>query len=361
MNLLYLGSHAILEYDQVKLWTDLGYRVFSIGAYADPQHPAVDMRPGIDAPYYADLAALCHEQRARHAADGHSTDYPVIDWAKADLHQGVIDWADTIIVDCFPESWIKFNWPRIRDKRVIWRTIGQSGYETEIAMRALHREGLQIVRYSPAERRAYGKFDWFAGEDALIRFGKDPADWYGWTGERQVVGNLAQHDSVPHGRDAFLNWGFWEKATEGLPVEFAGPNSEKIGGLGALSYDEMRQKLRDWRCYLYTGTQPASYTLGLIEAMMTGCPVVSIGPEWMRSGELFEGHELVGTWTDSPDGARYTLREVLDNGTLARALGESARDNAIDLFGTDTIGRQWLDFLGSPVDVTWQTGVAVTA
>jgi hypothetical protein len=55
----------------------------------------------------------------------------------------------------------------------------------------------------------------------------------------------------------------------------------------------MRDYLRRIRAYLYTGTQPASYTLGLIEAMMTGVPVVSIGPDhmtWQR--DLFEGHEL---------------------------------------------------------------------
>jgi hypothetical protein len=55
----------------------------------------------------------------------------------------------------------------------------------------------------------------------------------------------------------------------------------------------MRDYLRRIRAYLYTGTQPASYTLGLIEAMMTGVPVVSIGPDhmtWQR--DLFEGHEI---------------------------------------------------------------------
>jgi hypothetical protein len=363
MNILYLSSHAILEYDQVKLWTDLGYNVFSIGAYSDPRNPAVDLRPAIDAPYYSDLAALCHEQRVKHASQ--SADYPVIDWAKADLHQGVIHWADTIIVDCYPESWIALNWNRIREKRVIWRTIGQSGYETEVRMKRLHAEGLQIVRYSPAERRAYGQFDWFAGEDALIRFGKDPADWYGWTGENAVVGNLAQHDPTPHGRDQWLHWGWFEEATKGLPVSFAGPNSEKIGGLGALPYEEMRQYLRLIRVYLYTGTVPASYTLGLIEAMMTGVPVVSIGPDAFGQGPLFEGHEIAehgdGGWRESSMAARVVLDSLLHHDERARAWSDYQHHRAVDLFGIDTIGRQWLDFLGSPSVVTWQGAEAVPA
>jgi hypothetical protein len=88
---------------------------------------------------------------------------------------------------------------------------------------------------------------------------------------------------------------------QGLPRTFAGPHSEKIGGLGALPYDEMRDYLRRIRAYLYTGTQPASYTLGLIEAMMTGVPVVSIGPDhmtWQR--DLFEGHEIAIGRSDDP-------------------------------------------------------------
>lgn len=350
MKLLYLSSHAILEYDQTKLWTDLGYDVFSIGAYTDPRNPAVDLRPAIDAVYHEDLAELCHYQRVQYG--DRPPEYPVIDWAKANLHQGLIDWADTIIVDCYPESWIAFNWPRIRDKRVIWRTIGQSGYETELKMQQLRKDGLQIVRYSPAEKRAYGVYDWFAGEDALIRFGKDPADWYGWRGDDPVVGNLAQHDPMPHGRDQWLSWPWFEAATKGLPVKFAGPNSEKIGGLGALDYEAMREYLRSIRAYCYTGTKPASYTLGLIEAMMTGVPVVSIGKEAFGMGDLFEGHEIAFMSYGGASQARTWLESMLDDGEVAWTFGEMGRQRAIDRFGVETIGAQWLDLLGAPVRET---------
>lgn len=345
MNILYLSSHAILEYDQTKLWTDMGYDVFSIGAYTNPKLPEVDVRPAIDAPYHADLHALVIEQRERHAAA--PAGYPIIDWAKADLHQGLIDWADTIIVDCYPESWISFNWRRIREKRVIWRTIGQSGPQTEQIMGRL--EGLQIVRYSPAEKRAYG--EWFAGEDAMIRFGKDPADWYGWTGERNVIGNLAQHDPIPHGRDQFIHWDWLTKATEGLPFEFGGPNSEKIGGLGALAYDDMRQWLRGIRAYAYSGTIPASYTLALIEAAMTGVPVVSIGETDFGCGDLFEGweHASYGSRRMTATEARGWLAALLEDADRARTSSELTRFRAIGTFGVETIARQWADFLGAPV------------
>jgi glycosyltransferase involved in cell wall biosynthesis len=159
----------------------------------------------------------------------------------------------------------------------------------------------------------------------------------------------------PHGRDDALNWRFWEEATEGLPRTFAGPGSEKIGGLGALPYDEMRDYLRRIRAYLYTGTQPASYTLGLIEAMMTGVPVVSIGPDhmtWQR--DLFEGHELVADrrrgvrGPDDPGEAREMLRYLLRVGDGRSDVGAWTRATAIELFGIETVGPQWREFLGDP-------------
>ena len=95
------------------------------------------------------------------------------------------------------------------------------------------------------------------------------------------------------GRPEFCGLQFWLDATKGLPAKPAGPGSERLpGGIGALGYDEMRQYLRSIRAYLYTGTQPASYTLGLIEAMMTGVPVVSIDASKMWTPELFEAQEI---------------------------------------------------------------------
>jgi glycosyltransferase involved in cell wall biosynthesis len=338
MNVLLLTSHSIAEYDDLRMLSDLGYDVFSIGAYTNPAQPGDDKRPALpDVPYHPELEALCWEQRARHGDDPGF----VIDWAKGDLHPGIVDWADAIIVHHFPEAWIAGQWDRIRDKRVIWRTCGQSDPRLEAEMARL--DGLEIVRYSPKERNLGN----YAGETALIRFGKYPADWGGWTGHWPVVGNVSQHAPEPHGRDDALNWRFWEEATAGLPRTFAGPHSEKIGGLGALPYDEMRDYLRRIRAYLYTGTQPASYTLGLIEAMMTGVPVVSIGPSWMTwQRDLFEGHELVPQWSDRPEYVAGTLKLWLASMSDARHWSSFQRERAIAHFGIETVGPQWREFLG---------------
>jgi hypothetical protein len=340
MRLLILSSHSVLEHDDLRLFSDLGYDVFMPGGYADPSHPGETLRPPLpDAPHHPELEALCHEQRIRHAAE--SSAYPIIDWAKADLHPDLLDWADVIMVNCFPVEWIAGQWPRLRDKRVIWRTIGQSNPGIEHQMQFLRRGGLQIVRYSPAERRAFEPLGVFAGEDAMIRFAKYPADFKPWIGDNLVVGNVTQNLAE---RGDFTGYGFWQEATKGLPTQPSGLGSERIGGTGALSYPDMLDYLRHLRAYLYMGTQPASYTLGLMEAMLAGVPVVSIGPDGMWMPALFEGHELTYRGANTATEARDRLANLL---AYADRFGEE-RQRAIDLFSADVIGPQWLDFLGAP-------------
>lgn len=339
MNILLLASHGIAEFDDVRMFSRLGLDVFCPGGYADPLHPGETLRPAIpEAPRHPELALLCEKQREKHA--GESADW-AIDWAKADLHPDLIDWAEVIICHHFPERWLGAQWARLKGKRVIWRTCGQSNLELEQFMLTLRRDGLQIVRYSPQEQIGFGPA--WAGEDATIRFGKYPADYGPWIGDGVWVGNVTQ-DMV--GRGDATGLGFWLTVTEGLPVKPAGPRSDLLrGGVGALSYDEMREYLRRCRAYLYTGTYAASYTLGLIEAMLSGTPVISIGPRAFGS-DLFEGHLIAQNSSDRPDVVASDLRSLLNDAAYAQMLGDEGRERAIELFGMDTVGPQWLAFLG---------------
>lgn len=342
MNVLLLIAHAIAEHDDLEMLSSLGYSVFAPGAYDDPAFPADDSRPALpDVPGHSDLVALCRAQREAHA--GQSVDFGIVDWAKADLHPDLIAWADVIIAHHFIEAWVGAQWPRIRHKRVIWRTCGQSNPRLETEMRPLRDDGLQIVRYSPAERRGFEPLGVYAGEDALIRFGKDPREWSGWTGVDPVVGNLTQNLDI---RGDHCGYAFWQAATAGLPVHLGGTGSDRIGGTGTLTYDGMRAYLRSLGVYLYMGTQPASYTLGLIEAMLTGVPVVSIGPAGMWMPDLFEGHELAGVWSDDPAEARALLRLILADRSAAESLSQAQRARAIELFDLAVVGPQWQTFLG---------------
>lgn len=357
MNILALQAHSISEFDHVRMWHELGHDVFSPGAYQDPAHPSVDVRPALpDVPYHADLAALVD------AVPGGQLR------AKENLPDGLIDWADAIIVEHYPAQWVFRQWHRIGHKRVIWRTCGQSDQPLEDLMRSLRPKGLQIVRYSPAERRYFERLGTWAGQDALIRFGKEPAEWCGWMGEDSdpFIANLTQ-DMKGRGEWCGLSW--YLAATDGLDARPAGHNSEALpGGMGTLEYDRMRAYLRLSGAYVYTGTMPASYTLGLIEALMTGVPVVSIGAQaWMGPWDLFEAHEMAMLPFDDPAGARAALRSILAEPEEWLPQAEAQQALAIEMFGMPGIKRQWAEFLGeagvhvSPADYSGRMTAGVPA
>jgi hypothetical protein len=357
MNVVLLLAHEIEEYQQTLLMHELGHQVFSIGAYIRPSRPGQTdtLRPALpQVPEHPALIAAVESLR-----DGQPEGFDPQMAAKADLPAAVIDWADVIICHHLEHQWLVPQWHRIRHKRVIWRTVGQSTHGNEWMMQPLRADGLQIIRYSPKERN----IPEYAGEDALIRFWMDPDEWSGWTGEDARVVNITQslyRRSLEDDRSTlkaapyqWTNWQYWEMATKGLPRLAAGPESEVLGGPGKLPLADMQALLRSGRCYLYTGTQPASYTLGLLEAMMTGIPVVSIGPSWHGifpySPLLFEGHELAPLWSDRPSVAREYVERLLADRPYAEAIAAQTRATALELFAKERVKAQWADFLGAAV------------
>lgn len=370
MNIVLALLHEIEEHDQVKLLTELGYDVFSIGSYSDPRNHE-GLRPALpDAPDHPELREACDRiRREMEASFGPPGER--FDWAKFHLPDEVIEWMDVFIVHHAEHTFIPYQWDRIRRKRIIWRSVGQSVEYNEQVMAPYRRSGLERVAYSPKEANIPG----YTGHDALIRFYADPDEWGGWTGEDLRVINVTQNLKA---RDPYTNFGFWRGAVHTLEATPLGPGSQDIGGPGSLSLDEMKAWLRTSRAYLYTGTQPASYTLGLIEAMMTGIPIVSISPEFMRifpyGPDLFEGLDItqlgpVGEGVLAVEGATDLLRHLLGGYPYGETEGRRfsewvsgwQRERAIELFGKDTIGRQWVDFLGGTRTVTSKPKTAVMA
>lgn len=344
MNLVLMGAHNIEEHDALKLFTDLGYDCFALGGYANPAAPVESLRPALpDAPYHPDLEYACHAKRVEHERDGEVLENgrPVIDWAKADLPQEVLDWADVIICSAFEHTWLVPQWRRLKDsgKRIVWRTIGQSNGYNERIMAPLFHDGLEIVRYSPNERHLEN----FAGETTMIRFYKDPGEWADWRGDVGVVTNVTQN---LYQRHPATNWEYWSLATDDLPSLPVGAGSEVIGGVGKLPFHLMKEMLRSSRAYCYTGTQPASYTLGFIEALMTGIPMVSITKSWMQTPAIFEADELCGFAFDDPADAASLLRLWLNDHEAAKEVGTYQRSVAIDTFGMASVGTAWSEYLG---------------
>jgi hypothetical protein len=329
MRILYLSCHSILEYDELKIIEELGIEYFSLGSYLDPQKPVDDIRPA--------LGQARIEEFYSNAPD------------RNNIPKEFFDKFDTIIVMHVPE-WIEKNWEKMKHKRVIWRTIGQSTTAVEKRLEPFRAEGLEVLRYSPREANIEGNI----GADAVIRFYKDPEEFKDYTGVEKVAINFTQNMK---NRAEFCSYdAFMDVASKVEKVRVYGPNNENLGKMngGFLTYQEMRQAMRDARVYIYTGTQPASYTLNFIEAMMTGIPVVAFGDKFANSmriaGDTYEIPDIIqngfsGYFSDDKETIIKCINHLLNNPKLAKRIGAVGRARAIELFGKEKIKEEWKTYL----------------
>lgn len=338
--IMYLSCHEILEFDEVRLFHELGYEIFSPGAYVCPENRGdQDMRPKIPGLVYdSDIA----EKWARHDAI-----HPELD-GKSYLTEDVVKDFDTIIVMHMPQ-WIQKNWPVIKNKRVIWRTIGQSLASTEQMMAPYRKQGLEIVRYSPREARIPG----FCGQDALIRFYKDPDDYGPWNGHKEEVITFCQD---MQGRGTHCNYELFENVTRPFHRKLFGPGNNQPGfGMGKVPYAQLKKEMCDNRVYFYTGTHPASYTLNFMEAWISGIPIVAIGPHYgnaevWRNHDLYEIPDLIqngvnGFISDSPAQLADYVRMLLKDKNMADRISARGRVEAMRHFNKDMIKNAWKAYL----------------
>jgi len=330
MKLLYLSCHCVLEYDELKLFKELGIDVFSHGVYNNPNTPSDIKRPPIKGEFDHHLVYLSYR------------------YGKEKLPREFIEPFDVIMVQHIPE-WILNNWEVMKDKKVIWRSIGQSTIDIERLISQARVEGLKIVRYSPRERTIPG----YVGEDAMIRFYKDPAEFGPYTGEKKQVFTIGQSFKQ---RTDFCNYDAYDKVTKGLPRKVAGSENEPLGDewIGCVDYKTLREELRKSRVFFYTGTYPASYTLSFMEAWMTGIPIVAIGPQLGNSpfeiGQMtYEIPDLIengvdGFFSDDLTALKKHLNTLIHDLELCKRIGKAGRLKAIEIFGKETIKKQWKEF-----------------
>ena len=327
----YISCHSVLEYDEVKLLSELGYKVFSNGAYTDPAGAYTLPRPGIPrAEYYPHLASIARST------------------PKTNLPKELIDPFDTFIIMHSPEVLLQ-NWDRIKHKRVIWRTIGQSTSGLEAKIAPLVKEGLQIVRYSPMEQNLKN----YAGQHKLIRFYKDPNEFKGWTGEDNTVINFTQSLM---GRRDFCHYDTIMPIIQEYKGKIYGTGNDNLGKYngGELPYEMQKEQMRKAGAMIYGGTWPASYTLSLMEAMMTGLPIVAVGGATAQNRfEKWEFYEIPsiiqqgisGFWSDDTQEMIKLTKNLLTNRELAEKISRGARKMAIRLFSKDVVAPQWRDLL----------------
>lgn len=332
MKIHYISCHSVLEYDEVQMFTDMGHDVFSNGAYLDPAGHITHPRPGLKgAIYHEDLADIARKT------------------ATTNLPKELIDPFDVIIVMHTPDVLIS-NWDRIKHKKVIWRTIGQSTPNVEARLKPLRDEGLIIVRYSPKERHLEN----YLGEDALIRFYEDEDKYKGWHGKAGTVVNFSQSLL---GRRDFCHYDEVIPVIEAFGGLVYGPGNEDLGQYngGAVPHEKQLEIMRAAGVMVYGGTWPASYTLSFIEALMMGLPIVAVSKEIAHVKkfahiDFYEVDELMAEISapvcDSVEQMMEATRQLLENRKYALDISKRQRELALKHFSKAAISAQWAELFG---------------
>lgn len=335
MKIHYISDHAILEYDEVQLFTEMGHDVFSNGAYLDPKGHITLPRPEIKGmKYNAKFADLAREH------------------PRTRLPDELIDPFDVIIIMHQPQVIIQ-NWEKLKHKTVVWRTIGQSVKWIEEALRPMRDEGLKIVRYSPKEKNIQG----YIGSHAMIRFYKDPKVYTDWTGQNKKVVNFSQSLK---GRRGFCHYDELMAVIEAFNGKVYGPGNDDLGPYngGAIPYESMLEVMKSSRCMIYGGTWPASYTLSFIEALMMGLPIVAISKVLAHYSnyeefDFYEVDELLakvsGIVCDTPEQMITATKRLMEDEEYAKEISVKQRELAIAEFGKDKIKAEWDEFFKSIV------------
>lgn len=343
MKLLYLSCHEILEYDEIKLFNEIGVEVFSPGAYLNTAGRGDScLRP--DLPHIQYDSSIVDQWHRVSAQSSHPD-------AKFCLTKEFVDNFDAVLIMHVPEMIVN-NWEVMKHKHVIWRTIGQSLSHQEKLLSTYRQQGMKVVRYSPFEKR----IPEYLGMDRLIRFYKNEEEFLPWVGDDHRVVCFTQ---AMKQRGKACNYDYFVEATQGLPRVLFGPGNEDTGELngGRLTYEQQKQQLSRTRCYFAAGTHPASYTLNFIEAWMAGCPVLAPGPN-KGNANYFPGHDLYevpslikhgrsGFITDNPKEAQDIFKSLLRDTRLAREISAQGRAAAVATFGKQRIQEEWKQFFKS--------------
>ena len=227
MRILYLSVHAVLEYDEIRLFRHLGHEVFSIGTYFSPE-PNFPLRPALD------LGVDHRELQRRFHETGCVYDRSL---AKCHVTADFVALFDVVIV-MHDIGTIARLWRALSVRPVIWRTIGQGIDLLEALAEPFQARGMLVVRYSPNEMLS----DAHIGADALIRFAKDPSVFAPWNGQERRVVTFVNRFAERYPAD-YARYG---RITAGLPNALGGLHNEDLpGSIGAIEPEEQLAVLRE--------------------------------------------------------------------------------------------------------------------
>lgn len=122
-----------------------------------------------------------------------------------------------------------------------------------------------------------------------------------------------------------------------IPLDLVGMGAEELGGLGEVLHAQLPAFAANYR-FLFNPIRYTSLGLAVIEAMMTGVPVVGLATTEVST--VIENGKS-GFIDTSVDKLEEQMRKLLRDPGLARQLGENARRTALERFSISRFIADW--------------------
>lgn len=341
MRILYFSVHAILEFDEIRLFHSLGHTVFPLGTYFGGKASQA-FRPEIN--FDEDFFELMGQFKRM---GGFFTSQTL--GANAIIPASFIDLFDVVIV-MHDANFLHQFWDILSRKPVVWRTIGVDVGGMDSRLKELRRNGLYIVRYSPFEEKS----ELYIGHDAVIRFSKRTSDYHQWSGTGQFALTFANDfaERFP------LEYSLYVSAISGVDARLGGKGNFDLSNLlGLVSYDVQLDLLSRASCYFYTAGTFITYTLNFMEAWLAGAPLIALDCNFVYPEERCKFAEIPSLIEDGTDGflvnsakgAHDIMCELISNPDLGRRISSAAIERAKSLFDEAVNASLWQAFLLSIV------------
>lgn len=203
-----------------------------------------------------------------------------------------------------------------------------------IKLKSLYKgiKNLSLVFISNAKKESWG----LDGE--VILNTADPDDYEKYSGNiRKVIriGNLIKE------RDIHLGYSKQEKILKNIPSVILGLNPNLPNSILPKDWNEYKSFLKTHRVYFHsTSLIEDGYNLAMLEAMVTGMPIVSIANP---TSPIEDG--LNGFISHDEDYLRDKVIDLLKDSSLAKKIGKKARETVIEKFPLYKFIQGWRNVL----------------
>lgn len=169
----------------------------------------------------------------------------------------------------------------------------------------------------------------------VIRPCADPEEYRDFDGRDPVALRVANQVMDRSRRFA---WDAHVEIVRGHPTKLLGHNPGIDGSAPAESWEDLKANYRQHRAYVHTAGVGLDdgYNLGVVEAMMTGMPVVSLAGS---ESPIVDG--VAGYVSADVTRLNERLGHLLGDRALARELGQRAREIALDVFSVAGFVAGW--------------------